>query len=220
MYALEFIALFALLQNIDNLVLAAAYRLKDVAITWPSNLVIAGMSGIATGAGVALAQAVKLNVGEFGLGSAAEVIGRGILVMIGSWTLVCYFRVKLFSNINAPVLKNRPSVSNEGAGASDSGKPMTIAEAIVSGTALAVDNLAPSFAFGLVNPARQSLIEAGATLAILTAAFSVVSVYVGQAIGAEGRSRLRWISPEVASGCLIISIGILDYGDVQHLPFR
>jgi putative Mn2+ efflux pump MntP len=220
MSAFTFLVLYALLQNVDNLVLAAAYRLRNVTITSRSNLIIAGLSGIATGAGVIVAQVVKLNANHFGLGSTTEIIGRGILVMIGVWTLVGYFRARLFPAVNSPHFDERGSALLETRVTAETGRPMSLSEAVISGTALAIDNLAPSFAFGLVNPAPQSLAGAGTILALLTAVFSVASVVVGQAIGARGRNGLRWVSPEIASASLIICIAILDPGDVQELLFH
>ena len=58
-------------------------------------------------------------------------------------------------------------------------------------------------------------------LGVLTAAVSVMSVALGQSIGRDGRSRfhnstLRFVSPEVVSGLLIIAIALLDPSNFPH----
>ena len=208
-----FLVLFALLQNIDNLVLAGAYRLNSISIPLRPNLVIAVLSGLSTGGAVILAKLSQSEALRFGFGSSSEVVGRSILVMIGVWTLVGYFRARLFlclenSESGETVAAIIPSGSRGLSGAS-----MSVSAVIIPGTALAVDNIAPSFAFGLVNAKQLNLVAIGLILAALTATCSVFSVWVGQAAGRSGRDYLRWISPELASGCLMIAIASLDPGD-------
>jgi putative Mn2+ efflux pump MntP len=208
MSAFIFLILFAALQNIDNFVLAAAYRLKAVSIPLPPNLLIAVLSGLATGIAVILAGVTKGAASNLGFGSASEVIGRGLLIMIGVWTLIGYFRARLFPQLTDPVKGAADPTTRRCAP-----QVMRVSEAMIPGIALAVDNIAPSFAFGLQNATHKGITATGFVLAALTAALSVVSVWVGQAVGGQGRNHLRWISPEIASGCLVIAIALLDPGD-------
>jgi putative Mn2+ efflux pump MntP len=208
----------AALQNIDNFVLAAAYRLKNVVIPTSKNLLIALLSGIATGVPFVVASGLRLEAVQIGLETIAGVAGRGILMMLGIWTLVGYFRSRLFAQL-------RESESD------DDGKqrsvppvgqatPIGTYEAMIAGTALAVDNLAPSFAFGLINPLRQDAVLSGLFIGALTAGFSIVAVVCGQVSGRKSRPRLQrflpaFIAPEFISGLLLIGIGVapLDVDD-------
>ena len=96
---LAVIVSLAVLQNIDNFVLAAAYRLKNVVIPASKNLLIALLSGIATGVPVVVASGLRSEAVQIGLNTSAGVAGRGILLMLGVWTLVGYFRSRLFPQL-------------------------------------------------------------------------------------------------------------------------
>lgn len=209
----------AVLQNIDNFVLAAAYRLKNVVIPTSKNLLIALLSGIATGVPVVVASGLRLEAVQMGLNTTAGVAGRGILLMLGIWTLVGYFRSRLF-----PQLCEEVSGDNDGHHRSvqSLGHATLIrtSEAMIAGTALAVDNLAPSFAFGLINPMRQNALLCGLILGALVGGFSIVAVVCGQMSGRNSRPQFQRIlpasiTPELISGLLLIGIGVvpLDIDD-------
>ena len=203
----------AVLQNIDNFVLATAYRLKNVVIPTSRNLLIALLSGIATGAPVVAASGLRWEAFQMGLSSTASVAGRGILLMLGVWTLVGYFRSSLFPQLGEEESDNAnvPSRSSKSPG------PATListSEAMVAGTALAVDNIAPSFAFGLINPMRQRAVSSGLFLGALVAVFSIVAVLCGQISGRKGRAQFQRflpasIQPELISGLLLIGIAVI-----------
>lgn len=220
MSAFSLLFLFAAIQNIDNLVLAGSYRLRNVIIPLRPNLTIAVLSGFATGAGVMLAGVSQVEAAHFGLGSFSEVVGRGILVMIGAWTLIGYFHAKLFADLDESSSGDNERHSGHNVSTNRNEIIMCVSAAMIPGTALALDNIAPSFAFGLVIPKHESIIVAGFILAALTAVLSVVSVWIGQAAGVCGRNRLRWISPEMASGCLMIAIVLLDPGGFAQAWIR
>jgi putative Mn2+ efflux pump MntP len=212
MSALIFLVLFALAENIDNLLLAGAYGLRNVIIPLRANLTIATLSGVATGAGVMSARLSQLEAVHFSLASLSEVVGRGMLIMIGVWALVAHFRAKLFPDLDARLPHpNKPRDDHSGSANNDR-TVMCVSAAMLPGTALAVDNIAPSFAFGLVNPKPDSIVATGFILAALTAALSVTAVWIGQATGKRGIDHLLWISPTMASGCLMIAIALLDPG--------
>src|SRR5260221_13824740 len=114
-------------------------------------------------------------------------MGRGLLIMLGVWTLVGYFRTKLF-----PQLRDRKAtVAVAGAATSPAELPVVItsSEAMVAAAALAIDNLAPSFAFGVRHPGYS--LSSLVVLGVLTAAGSVWLVTLGQSTGRTGRSRFH-----------------------------
>lgn len=207
MNTLAFLALFAVLQNIDNFALGVAYRWQRIRITWRSNLFIAALSGLFTGLAMLAANLAKSEVSRFGLDHYTEIVGRGLLVMIGTWTLIGYFRIKLFPQL-------RDSSSKAGLTLPPTViATMKFSETVLVGTALAADNLAPSFAFGLVNPSSAAV---GLTLSALTSFVSVLSVITGQVAGAQGRHRLPGLSPKLVAGCLILVIALFEPGDLAR----
>jgi putative Mn2+ efflux pump MntP len=214
-----FLPLFRLLvaavyQNVDNFALAAAYRIKNVVIPWRSNLLIATFSGLATGvavvSGYASGQGIDAGAERLGLGPISERTGRGILIMIGVWILVGYFRSKLFGQ-----LRNSAGATDPGTRSSDGIKPAAIArmrggESFIAAVALAADNLAPSFFLGWAGLIRNDVALSAAVLFGLTTACSLMAVALGQAAGEKGRAQLRFVPAEIVSGCLIIGIALLD----------
>jgi putative Mn2+ efflux pump MntP len=208
----------ALYQNVDNFALAAAYRIRNVVIPTSANLLIAALSGAATGfaamTGYASSCAMDLEAEHLGLGtSISEKTGRGILLMLGVWILVGYFRKGIFCQLreNDPIAghpalraafeQNAPAVR------------LRSAEGFVVAVALAADNVAPSFCLGGAGLIRNDALLSSLFLGLFTAALSVVAVVLGQAAGKRGIDHLPWISPTMASGCLMIAIALLNPGD-------
>jgi putative Mn2+ efflux pump MntP len=217
LFAFTLLALFAVAQNVDNFVLASAYRFKNVRIPEYPNLSIAVLSGLATVLAAAAGWAFGEKAVQRGHWEVTEIMGRGLLIMLGVWTLVGYFRKKLFRQLR----EREDMIAPAGVRQSQPELPKVIgsSEANVAATALAIDNLAPSFAFGVRHPgfALWSVFLLG----VLTAAVSVMCVVLGQSIGRDGRSRfhrstLQFVSPELVSGLLVIAIALFDPGDFAH----
>jgi putative Mn2+ efflux pump MntP len=216
-FSFTLLALFAIAQNIDNFVLAGAYRLNNVLIPKQPNLLIAILSGVATGLAAGVGWAFGEKAVQQGHWEVTEVMGRGLLIMLGVWTLVGYFRTKLFPQLRAP----NAMVATAGATTSKAELPVVItsSEAMVAASALAIDNLAPSFAFGVrrLGYSFSSVLVLGALIAVV----SVFLVALGQSTGRTGRSRfhhpaLEFVSPELVSGFLIIAIAVVDPADFAH----
>ena len=220
MSAIAIIVLFAVLQNIDNFVLAAAYRLKNVLIPFRMNVLIAVFSGIATGVPVIVASGLRSEAVQMRLNLVTDVAGRGILLMLGVWTLVGCFRSRLFRQLGKQE-SNDSDDHRRSAWSVGQTALIRTSEAIIAGTALAVDNLAPSFAFGLINPIREGAFLSGLLLATLTTGVSFVAVVYGQISGRQGRAQFRRFlptvfSPELISGLLLIGIALLPL-DINDL---
>ena len=217
--------LAAIYQNVDNFALAAAYRIKNVAIPWRTNLLIAVFSGLATGAavisGYVSGQGVDAEAEHLGLGSISEKTGRGILIMIGAWIMIGYFRSKLFRQLG-----NSPDPTNLGRRSAESEKSNTIvqmrrSESFVVAVALAADNLGPSFFLGWAGLIRNDVNLSALVLFGLTVLFSVVAVSLGQLAGEKGRIQLRFFPAELIAAALIIGIGLFDSDAVmRHLIGR
>jgi putative Mn2+ efflux pump MntP len=200
--SLLYVVTFAALQNLDNFVLAAAYRWRQVEIKGGANLLIAALSGLFTGAAVLAAQYAKLQAARTGWGAYSEIVGRGLLAMIGTWTLIGYFRTRLLPRLPDDPM---PTVCEAAPG------PMRLEEALLVGIALAVDNLGPSFAFGIVAPKWFGLV-----LSVLAALLSFVLIIAGQSVGAKGRDMLHCFSPKLVAGCLIVAVAIFDPSDFNR----
>jgi putative Mn2+ efflux pump MntP len=210
----------AIYQNVDNFALAAAYRIKNVAIPWRTNLLIAFFSGLATEAavisGFVSGQGVDAKAEHLGLGSISEKTGRGILIMIGVWIMIGYFRSKLF-----PQLGNSRDPSNPERRSAEGEKNNTIvqmrrSESFVVAVALAADNLGPSFFLGWAGLIRNDVGLSALVLFGLTFLCSVVAVTLGQLVGEKGRIQLRFFPAEIVSAVLIIGIGLFDADDVMR----
>lgn len=200
---------FAAVQNIDNLVLAAAYGLKNVHISFRSNLLIGVLSALATGLALLASSVLRWEAVQLGLKPVTEVIGRGVLLMLGIWTLIGCFRSILFRQLG-----DFKSVEQGRGGFSRPAVVMAAQEAVVVGLALAIDNVAPSFAFGLIDSIRQSPFLSVLSLATLTGVCSIVAVWAGQFMGSKGygqfqKLRPAILRPELISGLLLIGIAIL-----------
>jgi putative Mn2+ efflux pump MntP len=205
--------LMALLQNIDNFVLATAYRLKNVVIPTSANLLIALLSGIATAVPVVVAGGLRSEAVQTGLDATAGIAGRGLLLMLGVWTLVGYWRSRLFPQLGEGAFDGKDDHPRS-VKALEKVKLIRTSEALVAGTALAVDNLAPSFAFGLINPMRHTPVWAGLFLGALAAGFSVGAVVGGQFSGRKGRAQFQrslpsFMTPELISGLILIGLALI-----------
>jgi putative Mn2+ efflux pump MntP len=217
LFTFTLLALFAIAQNIDNFVLAGAYRFKNVLIPKQPNLLIAILSGLATVLAAGAGWAFGEKAVQQGHWEVTEVMGRGLLIMLGVWTLIGYFRTKLFRQ-----LRDRKATPERGVAATpQAASPVVItsSEAIVAATALAIDNLAPSFAFGVRHPGYS--FSSVLVLGVLTAVVSVWLVALGQSTGRTGRLRfhhpaIEFVAPELVSGLLIIAIALFDPGDFAH----
>lgn len=201
-----YLLLFAVLQNVDNFVLAVAYRWQKIEIPLSFNLLIAGLSALFTAVGIVAANVTNIEAAQRGWNNYAEVLGRGLLVMMGTWTLIGYFRTRLFPKLNLPDSEGMVLTTTS----------MKGRDAFLVGTALAVDNLGPSFAFGLVNRASLGV---GLTLTVLTGIVSVIFVALGVTVGANGQQRLSRLSPKLVTGCLILGIALFDPGDIARNAF-
>ena len=203
--ALALLILFGLLQNIDNFVFAVAYRWQNIGIDWKANCLIAAGSALFTELAMLAASCTQFEALRFGWDNYTEIIGRGLLVMIGVWTLVGCLRLKLFPPKGGSTFDSGATVSQAEIA------QMSFKEACFLGVALATDNVGPSFAFGLVN---HSTLGFGFVLSALTAIGSLAAVNSGQAVGAKGRKRVRCLSPKFVAGCLILAIGLFDPADI------
>jgi putative Mn2+ efflux pump MntP len=216
-FSFTLLALFAIAQNVDNFVLAGAYRLKNVRIPRGPNVLIAILSGLATMSAAGVGWAFGETVADKGHWVVLNSIARGLLIMLGVWTIVGYFWKKLFPQLRQ--LDGDKSLADLNASVEGPSVPIHSTEAIVVATALAIDNLAPSFAFGVRHP-RYSFASL-LVLALLTATFSVMLVILGQYAGRRKKLRFQhplrhFVSPELVSGCLIIVIALFDPGDFAH----
>ena len=210
----------AIYQNVDNFALAAAYRIKNVAIPWRANLLIAVFSSLATAAavisGCVSGQGIDAEAERLGLGSISEKTGRGILIMIGVWIMIGYFRSKLFRQLG-----DSPEATNPGRTSAESEKSNTIvqirrSESFVVAVALAADNLGPSFFLGWAGLIRNDVGLSALVLFGLTLLCSILAVALGQLAGEKGRMRLRFFPAEIVSAVLIIGIGLFDSDDLMR----
>jgi len=195
-------------QNIDNFALAAAYRIKNIVIPWPANVLIATLSGVASGGAVALGCVLEDKAQEL-VGDRLKSVSCGILIMIGVWILVGHFRAKLFPQLGSSSVGDDAPPLPENVAARAEPTSIRTRETLVVALALAADNLAPSFLGGLSGTLGQNPTLTGILLATLTGLCSLVAVAQGQAVGRRGQIHLRHLAPDLVSGCMVIAIAFL-----------
>jgi putative Mn2+ efflux pump MntP len=149
---------------------------------------------------------------RLGVEEGTEIIGQGMLLMLGTWTLVGYFRPILFRRIETTHVDSQNFMASSKPAAA-----MATREALTVGVAIAIDNVGPSFALGLIGPVGRSVF----TLTILVGIFSILAVSQGQFFGDRCYAKIRKFDspifrPELISGLLFVIIAILppDGGDL------
>jgi putative sporulation protein YtaF len=152
--------------NLDNLWVGIAYGLKKVKISFTSNLVIALLSGLAILLSIVVGKSLLLIIPQ----NISNILGGGIVFIIGFWTIISF-------NENTAPIESLNEVMNEPYAAdSDNSGDISIREAIILGTALAVNCLTAGFGAGI----------SGIGLAAITGAsmlFSIVSISLGNYLG-------------------------------------
>jgi len=198
----------AIYQNVDNFAFAAAYRIKNVVISWRANIVIAIFSGAASGGAVALGSLLEEKAQNF-VGVVLKGVSCGILIVIGVWILGVYVRSNLFPRLGDSASDDDAEKLIEKIDVHDEPSDMSSREAVVAAIALAADNLGPSFLGGFCGTHGANPALPGILLAALTCLFSVFAVTQGQAIGRMQYLALRRTAPGFVSGLMVIGIALL-----------
>ncbi len=176
------IFLLGIAVNLDNLFIGMSYGLAKKAISASSNLLIALISGLASYVICAGAQMLTRT-----FSSLATVIGSGLLIGLGIWTIISCLRKK--------------SEKEDAAG--PAAKSIGFMEILMLGFALALNALAASLGMGL---SGFSALEVGVSVGIC----SYMAVGLGNYFGKKAVSIRAFGKLDMIGGLILIVIGVWE----------
>lgn len=182
--------LFAVSANMDNFVVGLSYGIKKIKIGTASNLTISLITFVGTALSMSLSRVIAGFMTEF----VSILIGSTMLILIGSWTII------------KPLLKRRQSegiLGNPEKVDKDSSMTIDIRESLTLGIALTINNI------GLGIGASIAGLNIVLT-SIFTFIFSILLLIAGCLLGTKYLSRLFSKKATIASGLIIIILGIVE----------
>jgi len=186
------IFLFAVSSNLDNLVVGFSYGIKKIHVSLLSNLIIAFI----TFAGTLASMLAGSSITHFIPISIASAIGSVILIGIGIFSLIIYFRNR----------KNEALWHMTGSEKYDKNenKKIEYNEAVTLGLALTINNI------GLGIGAAISGLGVLPT-AIGSFIFSILFLYIGNVFGDSFLSEFIGKYAEPIAAIIIIILGIWEF---------
>ena len=198
----------ALINNLDNVGLCAAYSLRGIRLGQRENLIIAAItffiSGAATFAGA------RLSSASAGSAALCRVLGAGVLIAMGLWSLAAPY----ISRLRARRAEKRPARRADGRGAPvlaalrdpersdlDGSKSIDPREAALLGVSLSLNNVGGCLSAGMLG--LSPALTAG-----LSAAASWLSLLAGGLLArALERVRLGHFA-ELLGGAALVALGV------------
>lgn len=196
--------IFALVVSIDNFTVGIAYGIKKIKINLSSNLLI----GLISSLGTLLSMVLGLVIIKVISAKTANLFGCVILLCLGIYFLIDFFRKKFRPKALKPQIKNEFSVYEtllnypEFADVDKSGN-LDVKESILLAFALALNNFGVGIGVGI---AGINMLQA----TIFTFLISLISISVGYIVGQKYLSKLLGSYAGLFSGCLIIILGIYE----------
>ncbi|OPJ55725.1 sporulation membrane protein YtaF [Clostridium oryzae] len=195
--------LFAFTANIDNFTVGAAYGIKKVKINLTGNFIIA----IITAAGTLISMVIGTSIQKFLPAKFNNMIGSVMVIAIGMYFIIDYFKHKDVATDNAPdnesidygtVMKDPIKADRDYSGNIDK------KESVLLGTALAINN------FGMGVGASMSGMDIWKT-SIFAFVLSLVMFNVGYIIGNKMLSNILGKYGTLISGILTVLLGIYEF---------
>lgn len=182
--------LFALSCNADNFIVGISYGLKEIKIGWISNLIISLITMIGTILSMTLSKIVVNYIPT----NIANIIGGIMLILLGIWTII----KPLLNNIQPIKILEKPESADK-----DKSLHIDSKEAVALALALSINNV------GLGIGASITGLNIVLTAAF-TFIFSMGLIVAGYIFGSYYLSKLFNKRTTIASGLLIIILGILE----------
>ncbi len=176
------ILLLGIATNLDNLCVGMSYGLAGKRIHWMYNLLIAAISGLIACFACLAAQLVTHSYAW-----VAQIAGAILLVALGAYTIIDALRKRNASNADEPAVRD-----------------IRFKEMLILGAALALNCIGAAFGAGLSNVPALWL---GASIA----AFSFVSVGLGNVLGKKAQRFCQGVWLEVVGGALLAAIGLWEF---------
>ncbi|MFL0253122.1 sporulation membrane protein YtaF [Clostridium neuense] len=194
--------LFVLSASTDNFVVGLCYGIKKIKINLLINLLIAIISAV----GTALSMELGSFIGIFVPTGFTNILGSGILILIGLWAIIGEFRQnkKSSKSTEKNSLSNIEDIlSNPENADKDTSGSIDLKESFSLSIALALNNM------GLGIGASISGLNIILTT-ILTFFISIVTISLGLTIGNKYLSDKLGKYAAVISGLIIILLGIYE----------
>ncbi|MBL4932254.1 sporulation membrane protein YtaF [Clostridium paridis] len=191
------IILFALTSNIDNFTIGIAYGMKKIKVGIFSNLIVAFISAI----GTFISMSIGLLISNLLPVRFSNILGAGILVVIGLWFIKDFFTQKKLAISKDNKLTNLLD-NPYGADTNNSGN-IDIKESITLAFALTINNLG----LGIGASITGLNIQYTTTFTFI---FSILTLSLGSLLG---NSFLSWLFGRFAplvSGLIIVVLGIYE----------
>lgn len=189
----------AVASNLDNAGVGIAYGVRGVRISLTANALIAFISGLVTWISGVAGQVIVLYVPE----RTASYIGAGVMILVGIWVMTDPLRARLRQRVVRQGMLVRilqdPLVADF-----DDSKTISLTEASVLGTALALNALAGGFDAGM---AHIGVIATACGVAVLSFVLLGGSAYVGRRFAAV------WLGNKatILAGLLLVVIGVHQF---------
>ncbi|MBV8884827.1 MAG: sporulation membrane protein YtaF [Chroococcidiopsidaceae cyanobacterium CP_BM_RX_35] len=200
--------LLAVSSNVDAFAVGIAYGVKKVRIALLANLLIAIVSGLGTFTSMEAGELVS----NFLPNALANALGSAVLIAIGIWSI--WEALRKEKKARRKEFKSRDEqfsfntyVRNPEIVDVDKSNRVELKEAWTLAFALTINNLGNGLGAGL----------SGLNIAMttgLTFITSLLAISIGYVLGSTFTAKLSGSVPGIASGVLIIALGIYEYSHV------
>lgn len=192
--------LFAISSNVDNLTIAAAYRLQGLKIDWKANLLISAVTGCSTWLSMAAGQsAARYFLSE----DSAAYLGAVLLIGVGLWFIIDEYkrqhsrsqkyRTERYLRYLGPYFWMRSAADHT----------VDNREMLILALLLSVNNLGSG-----IGASMMGIRPVGT--AVLVGIFSIISIRLGQWAGSTHlTTRFSQIMPWIA-GIILILLGAYE----------
>lgn len=191
------ILLFALTSNIDNFTVGLAYGIKKIKVSISSNILIAFISAL----GTFISMSAGLIISKFIPMDISNILGAGIIVLIGLWFIKDFFTKKnskvSTDNQLISVLNNPYEADTDNSGYID------IKESITLAFALTINNL------GLGIGASITGLNIMYTT-LVTFIFSILTISLGSLLGNSYLSKMFGKYAPLISGIIMVLLGVYE----------
>jgi len=185
------ILLFAISANIDNLAVGVSYGIKKIIIPLSSNFMIS----LIVFSGTLFSMLLGNNIAQFMPAYISDYIGGIIIIAIGAVSIIKYFQSRKNDSGQTDSHWEEKDKNNN--------KKIELYEALILGFALSINNI------GLGIGASISGLGIMPT-AVCSFAFSVIFLLTGNFLGNSYFSKYFGKFAELASGAIIIMLGIFE----------
>lgn len=196
------IALFVISSNLDNFVIAVAYGVKKLKIDFISNIIFAAISCAGTFGAMSLGKVLSYFISK----KVTSITGCLILIAVGLWSIIDALSKKKKEDPDCPMeaLSYNYLMENPEEADKDNSGTIEYKEALLLGSALAVNNIGMGFGAGVTG------LNVFVT-SFFTFVVSFFAIISGYTLGQKYLSKFMGTWGGIISGLIIIFIGIYEF---------